>query len=467
MELYNYKLPFTGGNEEIMLNISSRIDRLPSTKMLKNILLLTGIGWMFDAMDQGMVSGVMAAIGRDWALTTQQLGYLGSAGMLGMALGAALSGMVADKWGRRTVIMLTLIIYGTASILSGFAVNYPMLLCLRFATGFGLGGELPAASTLISELSPSKIRGRNVIFLESFWAWGWIIAALVAYLLIPAFGWRTAFVVGGVPAIFAAVIRKAIPESPRFLEAAGRAKEADEIVKRMETEAGIVTSDNEKVKASDVPATNGKKVTFFELWSKKYIRSTIVLWIIWFGINFGYYGFVLWTPTLLVGKGFALVKSFEFTLIMCLAQLPGYFSAAYLVEKVGRKKVLALYFMGTALAAWLFGHSGTEATVVASGCLLYFFSLGAWGCVYAYTPEVYPTAARAGGSGWASAFGRLGAFVAPLVVPAVYSAYGSEKGYLYVFVMLSIVFAFVAVVVAVFGRETMGKSLEEITGDNQ
>lgn len=148
-----------------MLNIASRIDQLPMTPMLKKVLLLTGIGWMFDAMDQGMVSGVMAAIGKEWALDPSQLGLLGSIGMLGMALGAGLSGMAADKWGRRTVIMWTLVIYGVSSALSGFAVNFTMLLVLRFCTGFGLGGELPAASTLVSEFSPTRMRGRNVIIL--------------------------------------------------------------------------------------------------------------------------------------------------------------------------------------------------------------------------------------------------------------------------------------------------------------
>lgn len=442
--------------------ISMRIDRLPSTPMLKKILFLTGIGWMFDAMDQGMVSGVMAAIAKDWGLTPQQLGLLGSIGMLGMAIGAALSGMVADKWGRRTVIMITLIIYGVSSALSAFAINYPMLLVLRFITGFGLGGELPAASTLISEYSPTKIRGRNVIFLESFWAWGWIIAAMVAYLFIPLYGWRMAFLVGGIPALFAVYLRKKVPESPRFLEAVGRHEEANKLVAKMEKQAGIEYEKASFEKESKSEA--GKlHVRLFELWSRKYIRSTVVLWAIWFGINFGYYGFVLWTPTLLVGRGFDLVKSFEFTLIMCLAQLPGYFSAAYLVEKVGRKKVLSIYFAGTAVAAWLFGHAGTTPEVLLYGSLLYFFSLGAWGCVYAYTPEVYPTQARASGTGWASAFGRLGAFSAPFVVPVIYQAFGEKSGYSYVFAVLAAVFAVVAIIVGIFGKETMGKSLEQIS----
>lgn len=444
-----------------MLNISSRIDRLPTTPMLRKILLLTGIGWMFDAMDQGMVSGVMAVIIKDWALTKGEVSLIASIGLLGMAFGAALSGMAADKWGRKTVIMYTLIIYGVASAVSSLAMNYPMLLVLRFITGFGLGGELPAASTLVSEYSPTKTRGRNVIFLESFWAWGWIAASLVAYLAIPLYGWRMAFVIGGLPALFAAYLRKVVPESPRYLESVGKLKEADELVSRMEQQAGL----SEKFSHSREAGSNSNKVkvSFLTLWTKKYIRSTLVLWIIWFGINFGYYGFVLWTPSLLMDRGFALVKSFEFTLIMCLAQLPGYFSAAYLVEKVGRKNVLSIYFAGTAIASWLFGHAGNNNEVLLYGCLLYFFSLGAWGCVYAYTPEVYPTVARASGSGWAAAFGRLGAFTAPLVVPVIYKLYGTEKGYVNIFIMFTMVFAIVAVFVAVFGRETMGKSLEEIS----
>nr|MBP6491556.1 MFS transporter [Clostridia bacterium] len=222
-----------------MYHIANRIDRLPSTPMLKKILMLTGIGWMFDAMDQGMVAGVMASIGADWQLSTDQLAFLGSSGMLGMILGAALSGMAADKWGRRNVVMLTLVIYGVASGLSGFAMNYTMLLICRFLTGFGLGGELPAASTLISEFSPKKIRGRYVILLESFWAWGWILSALVAYLLIPAYGWRVAFWVGAIPALFAAYLRKAVPESPRYLEVAGRHEEADQLVRKMEKQANF------------------------------------------------------------------------------------------------------------------------------------------------------------------------------------------------------------------------------------
>lgn len=441
-----------------MSNISQRIEKLPVTPMFWKVLFLAGIGWLFDAMDQGMVAGVMASIGKSWELVPSQLGLLGSASAVGMAIGAALAGMAADRWGRRTVITFTLVVYGIASALSGIAPNFIILLLLRFLTGLGLGGELPAASTLVSEFSPVKTRGRMVVLLESFWAWGWIVAALIAYLLIPVYGWRIGFFLGGVPALYAAYLRRGIPESPRYLEEKGFFEEADQIVSKMEKQAGIV---NNEV-AVDYQAEKVSKFTLADLWGKDYSRRTFVLWILWLGINFGYYGFVLWTPTLLVGKGFSLVKGFEFTLIMCIAQLPGYYSVAYLIEKVGRKMILVVYLIGTALSAYLFGQATSVTYVLVFGCLLYFFSLGAWGAVYAYTPEVYPTHARGTGVGWAAAIGRIGAIAAPYIVGLVYEVKGKQIGFTYVFLMLTIVFAVVALIVGVVGIETKGKTLDEI-----
>ena len=442
-----------------MAGISQRLESLPMTRATWTILLIVGIGWMFDAMDQGMVSGVIAAIGKDWELTKFELSWLTSSGIFGMILGAALSGAISDRFGRRTVVLSTLLIYSIGSFLCGIDTDYWMLLVFRFLTGFGLGGELPAASTLVSELSPLKSRGRNVVILESFWAWGWIAASLVAFLVIPYYGWRMAFFIGAVPALFAAALRFMVPESPRYLELNGRREEAEEIVSRLERAAGV------EPEPDDSPVKAAEKRPWYEefrmLWRKDNLRTTSVLWVIWFGINFGYYGFVLWTPSLLTDQGFDIVKSFGFTVIMCLAQLPGYFSAAYLVERWGRKPTLITYFFGTALAAWFFGHAGSDMEILAAGCLLYFFALGAWGCVYSYTPEVYPTDVRGSGTGWASAFGRIGAFIAPFIVPVLYSSFGTENGFVLVFALLSACFALVAVVIALFGRETKGLGLRD------
>ncbi|CAA7600824.1 Major facilitator superfamily transporter [Acididesulfobacillus acetoxydans] len=443
----------------MLMNISQRLDRLPVTRTLWKVLFLTGIGWLFDAMDQGMVAGVMAGIGKEWQLLPSQLGLIGSIGAVGLAIGAALAGMSADKWGRRVIIMFTLILYGVASGLTGIATSFGMLLVFRFVTGLGLGGELPAASTLVSEFSPSGARGRMVVLLESFWAWGWILASLISFLLIPIYGWRIAFFLGAVPALYTAYLRRGVPESPRFLEQTGKPAEANSIVSKMEQEAGLEPYQNTTKDSSSV--TPGK-ATLMELWSKPLWRRTLVLWILWLGINFGYYGFVLWLPTLMIGKGFVLMKSLEFTLIMTLAQLPGYYSAAYLIEKIGRKAVLVIYLAGTAVAAYMLGQSTSISSILLYGCLLYFFSLGAWGGVYAYTPEMYPTRARGSGAGWAAAVGRIGAIAAPYVVGVMYQSYGKVKGYSYVLGMLTIAFAVVALAVGVLGIETKGRTLDEI-----
>lgn len=443
-----------------MSSISQRLERLPVTPMLWKVLILTGVGWLFDAMDQGMVAGVMASIGEEWKLTPVDLGLLGSASAVGMAIGAAIAGMASDRWGRRTVVTATLVLYGLASVVSGIAPNFILLLLFRFLTGLGLGGELPAASTLVSEFSPAKARGRMVVLLESFWAWGWIVASLIAYLLIPIYGWRIGFFLGGAPALYAAYLRRNIPESPRYLELKGRLQEANEIVSKMEEQAGLEL--NGSMVVNPPKEEKGNKVTLLDLWSQAYLRRTFVLWVLWSGINFGYYGFVLWTPTLLLGKGLSLVRGFQFTLIMSIAQLPGYYSSAYLIERIGRKAVLVVYLVGTALSAYLFGQAKSVTAVLSFGCLLYLFSLGAWGAVYAYTPEVYPTAARGSGVGWAAAVGRIGAIAAPYIVGVVYKAKGTQAGFNYVFIMLTIVFAVVAVVIAVAGIETKGRALDEI-----
>jgi len=273
------------------------------------------------------------------------------------------------------------------------------------------------------------------------------------------YGWRAAFFIGAVPALFAAVLRFLVPESPRYLEVRGRYDEAEKIVSSFESAAGL-----ESVRG-DEPYVEPEKRSWYDgllsIWTKEHRRSTAVIWVIWFGVNFGYYGFVLWTPTLLTEQGFDIVKSFGYTVIMCIAQLPGYFSAAYLIERIGRKPTLILFFAGTAVAAWFFGCAGSESQILAAGCLLYFFALGSWGSVYSYTPEVYPTDIRGAGSGWSSAFGRIGAFIAPFIVPVLYSAFGMEHGFTLVFILLSLVFAFVAVIILLFGSETRGMSLRD------
>ena len=192
------------------------------------------------------------------------------------------------------------------------------------------------------------------------------------------------------------------------------------------------------------------------MWSPTYRRRTIALWLTWFGTNFSYYGAFIWLPSLLVASGFTLVKSFEYTLIITLAQLPGYAVSAILIERWGRRPTLATFLAGSALSAVAFGLADSVPAVLAAGMALSFFNLGAWGALYAVTPEVYPTDLRATGAGSAAAFGRLASIIAPLLVPLL----SSSTGLTGLFAVFAVAFA-VAAVAALGLPEWRGRALED------
>lgn len=389
----------------------------PITK--NRLLAIAGFGWLFDALDVGILSFVIAALAIDWSLTPQQMGWIGSMNSIGMAVGALVFGLLADKYGRKNIFMWTLIIFSVASGLSALTTTLAAFMILRFFVGMGLGGELPVASTLVSESVEPKERGRVVVLLESFWAGGWLLAAVISYFVIPAYGWRVALLLTAIPAVYAIYLRISLPDSPKF----------------------------EEVKEKRQPIMKN----MLSVWKKEHARNTLMLWIVWFMVVFSYYGMFLWLPSVMVIKGFSMIKSFEYVLIMTLAQLPGYFTAAWIIEKVGRKFVLSVYLLGTAVSAYMFGFADTTATLLISGMLLSFFNLGAWGALYAYTPENYPTIIRGTGAGMAAAVGRIGGILGPLLVGTLV-AKNMEIGWIFTIFTVAIIIAVIAVIF--LGKET-------------
>ncbi|MDO4791947.1 MAG: MFS transporter [Buchananella hordeovulneris] len=400
------------------LSRNERLDNLPFNTQHRRLLVGSGLGWALDAMDVGLISFVMAALAKDWSLAKDQVGLIASIGMAGMAVGATFGGLIADKMGRKQVFALSLLIFGLATGASALSTSLAMLLVFRFIVGLGLGAELPVASTLVSEFAPASIRGRVIVLLEAFWAVGWILAALIGYFVVPAEnGWRWALAIGAVPALYALYVRRSIPESVRFLEETGRHEEAEVSVQQFESGRPLAGS----LSRAAAPAVEQEHVEGAKgvsaLFGPVFIKRTIGLWGVWFFLNFAYYGAFIWLPSLLVSDGISLTKSFGYTLIITLAQLPGYAVAAWLIEAWGRRATLAAFLAGAGVGAVLFSQASTPTTIVLAGCLLSFFALGAWGAVYAVTPEVYPTAIRATGAGWAAGFGRLASIAAPMTVP--------------------------------------------------
>src|SRR5687767_12034413 len=404
------------------LTRAERLDRLPFTREHGRLVVGSGLGWALDAMDVGLISFVMASLlaQEQWGITPTELSFLGSIGFVGMALGATLGGLLADRFGRRQVFAVTLLIFGLATGAAALSWSVGALLVFRFLIGLGLGAELPVASTLVSEFAPARLRGRVVVGLEAFWAVGWTLAALIGYLVVPRSddGWRWALALGAVPALYAVVVRRGLPESVRFLELRGRVDEAEAAVRRFEDAAGVAPVESPLPRPAPSPGPGA-------LWAAGTRVRTAALWVVWFSINFAYYGAFIWLPTLLVANGFSLVRSFGYTLVITLAQLPGYAVAAFLIEKWGRRATLATFLAGSALGAALFAAADGETAVLVTGMVLSFFNLGAWGALYAVTPEIYPTVLRATGAGAAAGFGRLASIAAPLCVPPLLEAGGT------------------------------------------
>ena len=443
--------------KELFELILERLENLPVGSFHYKLLVVTGLGWLFDSMDTGLISFVLPILAKEWGLTSEQVGWIGSIGLIGMALGAVLAGTIADKFGRKNVFAATVILYSVSTGLCAVAWSYESLLVFRFLVGFGLGGELPVAATLMSEYAPSALRGRFIVLLESFWGVGWLVAALISYLLIPQFGWKVAFIIGALPALYVFLIRLHMPESIRYLLSKGKVEEARQIILTLEKKLGVVSKPFDKEFVED--ATPIFKLNVFTLWKPMFRVRTIMLWLAWFGIVFSYYGIFMWLPSIVFAQGFEVVKTFEYVLIMTLAQLPGYFAAAWLVDIIGRRYTLSLFLLMSGICAYFFGNSATASELLMWGAAMSFFNLGAWGVIYTYTPELYPTAIRALGSGWAAGFGRIGGMTAPMLVGVLLFNSVPMK---FIFMMFASVFVIISVIVLSLGIESKRKSLEEI-----
>ncbi|AYE39472.1 MFS transporter [Companilactobacillus zhachilii] len=343
--------------------------------------MVIGTAWLFDAADVALLSFIMPLIKQEWHLTAGQIGLVGSITTIGMMIGAFLFGYLADRFGKKNIMMVTLLVFSISNLLLAMTTNVNQFLLIRFITGVGLGGELPVASTIIADSFSGHTRSKMLILVDSFWAIGWIFASLLSTLVMPAYGWKFTVIITSLTAIYTLVLRKHLP--------------AETNVKNEKLNLGIALN---------------------KIWSAEFRRQTLCLSILWFVIMFVYYGLFLWLPSILIQRNLSISRSFLYTLITSFAQLPGYFLAAYLMGKLSRKKVLGIYIIGTIIGAFLFGTAQTEAMVLFSGSLLSFFTLGAWGIMIALTPTQYPIELRGMGIGFTQAIGRIGATIGPYLI---------------------------------------------------
>ncbi|AVK60847.1 MFS transporter [Lactobacillus sp. CBA3605] len=345
------------------------------------LLLLIGTAWLFDALDVALLSFIMPVIKESWQLSAGQLGAVGAVTSLGMIIGALGCGYLADKFGRKPVLIATLLLFSTGNLLLTLTPNVGWFLVVRLITGIGLGGELPVAAAVIADNFTGTKRARMLVLVDSFWAFGWILASILAFLVMPRFGWRVTVLITALMGVYALLMRRHLPDPKP------------------------ITSH----KLGFGPALK-------RIWSTEYRQTTICMSILWFVIMFVYYGLFLWLPSVLVLRGFSIVHSFGYTILMSLAQLPGYYLAAWLIGKLPRKLVLAIYMLGTMISAAVFGVATSETMLLISGAWLSFFTLGAWGIMIAFTPGQFEASIRGMGMGFAQSIGRIGATIGPYLI---------------------------------------------------
>jgi putative MFS transporter len=440
--------------------IAGRLERLPLTSYQRGIFIIIATAWFFDSLDLGALTFVLGSIKAEFALDAAHAGLLSSMSFVGMFLGASSAGLLADRFGRTKVFQVSMIFWGLGSIFCGLAPSVELLGIARILLGFGMGMEFPCAQSMLSEIMPAKNRGRYIAYLEGFWPIGFIASGLLCYAVLSFATWRWVFIIEGLPAIFVLVVRRKVPESPRWLAARGHTADAERVM------AGIEAQVQRRLPAGTVLPTPKPFVTlpastaggFPALFAGAQGKRTIMLWCLWFFALLGFYGLTTWLGALLQQKGFAVTKSVFYTVLISLAGVPGFLTAAWLLERLGRKATLIGMLLGSAMAAYFYGTSATVGALIGFGLCMQFCQFGMWSVLYAYTPELYPTRIRATGAGFASAIGRLGSLLGPYVIGLVLPLSGQTG----VFTLGAGAFVLAALVVLVLGEETRGRALEEI-----
>jgi len=384
-------------------------------KFQYRLFVIFGLVWLADAMQVLSIGFSAPSIAKTFGKTVPEALQTGTFFFIGMLIGAFVFGRLADRIGRRPVLMMAVVIDAFAGVASAFAPEFAWLLVLRFITGIGVGGTLPVDYTMMAEFLPSDRRGRWLVLLESFWAVGTIFLAILALVAV-SWGddaWRVIFFVTGLPALIGVVLRFYIPESPMFLNRNGKSEEARKVLQRVAKVNGTT---------AEIPALQPEKQerkSILALFNGDLRRRSLSLFLAWALISIAYYGVFVYLPVKLSSEGFAFMRGQVFLVVLALVQLPGFALSAYGVERWGRKPTLIGFLLLSAVGCMFYSLGSSPFVVIGSTLLMSFSLLGTWGALYAFTPEVYPTDLRASGMGMAGAVARFGGLFAPAIIAPI------------------------------------------------
>jgi MFS family permease len=393
----------------------------------RHALLAASLGWMLDGFDIMLYALVLGTLLQDFSISTQTAGFLGSLTLIASGIGGVVFGSIADRMGRRRAMMGSILTYSVFTALCGLAGTVWQLGVFRFLLGLGMGGEWTSGAALVSETWPDKHRGKAMAWMQSSWAVGYALAALVVNAVLPRFGWRAVFFVGVLPALLTLWIRRGVQESDVWSRARN---------------------------------TQQASGSLREIFRGRFAGTTIMLTLLSLATIFAYWGFNLWIPAYLslptARGGLALTTSWT-TLLVVMMQVGtffGYVSFGYVSDAIGRRKSFVTYLISAAALILVYSSVATVPLLLAIGMLVGFFGAGFFSGFGAVTAEIYPTAIRATAQGFTFNMGRLGSAVAPFLIGSL----AQTRGFASAFALLAAAFL-VGALTWVWLPETRGRSL--------
>jgi len=420
----------------------------------KKAILVTGAAWTFVAMEILLVGFVAPTFTAIWHLDGRMQGLVNSAALAGSLCGSLVLGRLADRIGRRAIFQYAILWYAVFTAGTALAWGPWSVMTFRFLAGLGLGGLLVVDPSMLAEYLPPQRRGRLLVFLDFWWPVGLLLATGLSFLFLgPNFNrfgdwsWRYLFLAAAFPAFLAFVVRRTLPESPYFLARSGRSSEAAEVLEEIT---------GRPVDAGTVSAPPEPESSVRELVAPALRRRAATTALIWIALNVSYYGLFLWLPFVLQGEKHFHVDLYLLLALSALSQFPGYGAAIWLVERIGRKPTLAAFLFLGGVSAYAFAAADTQGVYITALFFVGFFNLGAWGAVYPYTAELFPTRLRSSAFGLMEGVGKAAAIAGPYIFGHLKDATGSTT---WSISFVAIVMAAGGLVAATFGRETKGRHL--------
>jgi len=394
-------------------NVTAVIDEARISRYQWMVLGISLVTAMFDGYDTQGIAYVAPVMAQDLHFDRSQLGPIFSAGLLGLTLGAVFFGVLADKFGRKQMIIWPMAIFGVFSLATPLGHSVQSLIILRVLAGFGLGGTLPNVTAYVLEYSPRRMRALLVNSTGAFFAFGSIVGGTLADWLIPTFGWRSTFYVGGiVPLLFIAVVALWLPESVRYLLLSGKAMErAAAIMRRLVPARGFTLTSRFSLE----PPVAG--ITVKHLFTEGRAVPTVLLWLAFVMNLFILVYLINWMPTLLRQAGQPLSVAILATIWYAIGGIAGGLAMGWIADRIGSlPKVLSVGYLGAAIFIVIAAYSTQDTAMLIPAMFLTGFSInGGQPCLNTIAASYYPTAIRATGIGWALGVGRIGAVIGPAV----------------------------------------------------